>query len=149
MAQSDDQAALAHIKALAEPRRSQMLHLHELIRASIPDADVKIRDYAGTLIGYGTYPYSNSKGPAGDWFAVGLASRKHYISLYSMALQDGRYLVEAMLDRFPGTKAGRSCLNISKPDDVDDDAVRELVRATWAQFRDLSRAEPPAGEPAG
>ncbi len=149
MAEDDRQKALELIAELSEPRRSQMLHLHELILGSMPDADVTIRDYAGTLIGYGTYPYSNSKGPAGDWFAVGLANRKHYISLYSMALQDGRYLVEAMLDRFPGTKAGRSCLNISKPDDVDDDAVRELVRATWAQFRDLSRAEPPAGEPAG
>ena len=140
MAEDDRQKALELIAELSEPRQRQMRHLHELILAAMPDADVTIHDYAGELIGYGTYPYSNSKGPAGDWFAIGLANRSRYISLYSMALQDGAYLVEAMHDRFPGTKAGRSCLNISKPDDVDDDAVRELVRATWAQFRDRSRA---------
>ncbi|MBA3236418.1 MAG: DUF1801 domain-containing protein [Chloroflexi bacterium] len=125
-----------------------MRHLHELILESIPDAEVTIRDYAGKLIGYGTYAYRTAKGPAGDWFAVGLANRSRYISLYSMGLRDGGYLVEAMHDRFPGTKAGRSCLNISKPDDVDDDAVRELVRATWAQFRDRSSPPERSAEPA-
>ncbi len=130
------QAAQRHIDALAEPRRSQMQHLHDLIMATEPDMDVRVLDYSGGMIGYGWYAYSNSKGPAGDWFSVGLASRKSYISLYAMASADGGYLVEAMRDRFPGTKSGRSCLNITKPEQIDDDAVRELVRASWAQYKD-------------
>ena len=130
------QAAQRHIDGLAEPRRSQMQHLHDLILATEPDMDVRLLDYSGVMIGYGWYAYSNSKGPAGDWFSVGLANRKSYISLYAMASADGGYLVEAMRDRFPGAKSGRSCLNITKPEAVEDEAVRELVRASWAQYRD-------------
>jgi hypothetical protein len=130
------QTAEAYIDGLEEPRRSQMRHLYEVIRESIPDADVTLWDYGGKLIGFGSYDYSNSKGPAGRWFSVGLANRKAYISLYSMGMRDGTYLVERVADRFPGTKTGRSCLNIRRPERVDDDAVRDLARETWAQFRD-------------
>lgn len=127
--------AARHIAALPEPRRSQMRHLHETILAAVPSIDVRLWDYGGgSMIGYGTYPYSTSKGPAGDWFALGLANRKAYISLYSMGTRDGGYLVEAVRDRFPGTRTGRSCLNIPKPDLVDDDAVRDLAIETWRQF---------------
>ena len=78
-------AATAHIDGLPEPRRSQMRRLDELIRSAIPDADVSMWDYAGPLIGYGSYDYTDSRGkPKGRWFSIGLANRKGYISLYSM-----------------------------------------------------------------
>lgn len=139
MARTGRDAAQSHIDALPEPRRSQMQHLHDLLLKALPTAEVRLWDYSGPLIAYGIYPYSNSKGPAGDWFAVGLANRKAYISLYSMATLDGSYLVEGMRDRFPGTKAGRSCINITKPESIDDDAVRDLAAETWAQFKDQVR----------
>ena len=129
--------ATAHIDGLAEPRRSQMRRLHEVITAAIPDADISMWDYAGPLIGYGSYDYTDSRGkPKGRWFAVGLANRKSYISLYSMGPRDGGYLLEAIHDRFPGTKIGRSCLNITDPDSIDEDAVRDLARESWHQYKD-------------
>lgn len=136
MARTDDQAARELIDALPEPRRSQMLHLHGVIQEALPDIEIRLWDYSGDLIGYGTYPFTTSRGPAGEWFPVGLASRKRYISLYSMGLKDGGYLVEAMRDRFPGTKTGKSCINITKPELIDDDAVRDLVIETLSQYRD-------------
>ena len=53
-----------------------------------------------------------------------------------MGERDGRNLVEAMADRFPGVKHGRSCLNIQKPELIDDDAVRDLVRESREQYKD-------------
>lgn len=129
-------AAQEHIDGLEEPRRSQVQHLHDVIIEAIPEADISMWEYGGPLIGYGSYEYSNSKGPAGRWFSVGLANRKGYISLFSMGQRDGGYLVEAVHDRFPGTKIGRSCLNITNPELVDDDAVRDLARETYGQYRD-------------
>jgi hypothetical protein len=129
-------AAEAHLDGLPEPRRSQMRHLHSVILDAIPEADVSMWEYGGPLIGYGSYDYTNSAGKAtGRWFSVGLASRKQYISLFSMATRDGTYLVEAVRERFPGTKLGKSCLNISKPELIDDAAVRDLVRESWEQYR--------------
>lgn len=126
-----------YLASLPEPRRSQMQHLHEVILDALPDIDVGLWDYGGSpVIGYGSYEYSNSKGPQGRWFSVGLANRKSYISLYSMgAAPDGGYLVEAIHDRFPGTKIGRSCLNITDPERIDDEAIRDLARRTWEQYR--------------
>ncbi len=128
--------ARAHIESLPEPRRSQMQRLHDVLLEALPAADVRMWDYGGPLIGYGTYTYSNSKGPVGDWFSVGLASRKNYISLFSMATGAGGYLVETLHHQFPGTKIGRSCINITKPELIDDAAVRDLATQTWAQFKD-------------
>jgi hypothetical protein len=133
---TDERAVLDHLDGLAEPRRSQMRHLFDVIREAIPDADVGLWEYGGRLIGFGSYAYSNSKGPAGRWFSVGLANRKAYISLFSMGTRNGTYLVEQVHERFPGTKTGRSCLNIDRPELVDDDAVRDLARETWAQYKD-------------
>ena len=129
------EAAEAWIDTLEEPRRSHVRHLHEVIRSAIPDADVVVMDYTGPLVGYGTYDYSTSKGPAGRWFSVGLASRKAYISVYMMGTTDGGYLVAASQERLAPAKVGRSCINIRRPDLVDDQVIADLARRSWAQFR--------------
>jgi hypothetical protein len=127
-------AAQAHIHSLPEPRRSHMQHLHDVIRAAVPDAEVRLWDYAGPLIGYGVYTYRTRAGASGEWFPVGLASRKQHISLFSTAMSpEGGYLVEQVHHRFPGTKIGRSCINITKPELVDDAAVRDLAIETFAR----------------
>ena len=130
------EAAEAWIDSLDEPRRSEVRHLHEVIRAAIPDADVVVMDDTGPVLGYGTYDYATSKGPAGRWFSVGLASRKHYISLYMMGTNSGGYLAEQAQDRLPGTKVGKSCINIRKPALIDDAVVADLARRSWDQLRD-------------
>jgi hypothetical protein len=127
------------IDSLPEPRRSQMRHLHEVIHAAVPEAAVQAWDYAGDLIGYGEYEYHDSKGKAGRWFPIGLANRKAYISLYSMGRRGDRSLVSGFLERFPGEKAAQSCLNLKRPELVDDAAVRDLATETWAQFADKIR----------
>lgn len=129
------EAAEDHFETLDEPRRSQVRHLHEVIRAAIPDADVVVMDYAGPIVGYGTYDYASSKGPAGRWFAVGLASRKAYISLYMMGTDEQGYLAEQAGDRLAPAKVGKSCINIRKPELVDDAIVTELARRSWGQFK--------------
>jgi hypothetical protein len=133
----DRERALAWIEGLAEPRRSQVRHLHEVILGALPGIDITMYDYGGSpVIGYGSYDYANSKGPAGRWFSVGLASRKHHISLYSMASADGGYLVESIVDRFPGATTGRSCLNITDPSRIPDASVADLARVSWEQYKD-------------
>ena len=69
-------AAEAVIEAIDEPRRSQMRHLHEVIVDTLPGIDIGVWDYSGTIIGYGSYDYSTSKGQAGRWFSIGIANRK-------------------------------------------------------------------------
>lgn len=137
MADDGRAAAEALIADLDEPRRSTMRHLHDVILDALPGIDVGVWDYSGKMIGYGGYDYSTSKGPAGRWFSIGIANRKAYVALYAMAgMADGHYLVESMPDSFPGMRIGRSCVNLTKPELVEDDTVRFLARASWEQFKD-------------
>ncbi|MPZ48168.1 MAG: hypothetical protein GEU75_02455 [Dehalococcoidia bacterium] len=124
-----------YIDSLEEPRRGQMRRMHEAIVRAAPQIDMKLWDYSGKLIGYGTYHYKN-KTTEGDWFSLGLANRKSYISRYSMGLRDGKHLVEVYAQRLPGVKTGSSCLNITKPEQVSDGLIEELARETYELFKE-------------
>ncbi len=45
------------------------------------------------IIGYGNYTDKRPKGDV-EWFVVGLAVQKNYISIYINAVEDNQYLVE-------------------------------------------------------
>ena len=128
---------LAYIDALPEPRRRDMSHLHDLLVKAVPELDVRLLDYSGRMIGYGSYRYRTKAGKEGDWFVLGLASRKSYISLYANAVRDGKYLPELYQPRLPGTKVGKSCINITKLDRIDDAVIGELARETYEEMKHL------------
>lgn len=116
-----------YIEALDEPRRGQVRALHDLIRREAPALEPHI---ASGMLAYGTYHYRTASGREGDWFPIGLASNKRYISLYVTAADADRgYLAESYRDRLPKADIGRSCVRIKRLDDVDLDTVAELVRA--------------------
>lgn len=115
-----------YIDALDEPHRSQISTLHEMIKRTAPNLEPHIRSQ---MIGYGTYHYRYASGREGEWFVIGLASNKASISLHVAALRDGRYLAESYADRFPKAKVGKSCVRFKKLEDLDLDAVTELIAA--------------------
>ena len=119
-----------YIAMLDEPRRSQVQALHELIRANAPELEAHI---ASGMLAYGRYHYRGKSGREGDWFKIGLANQKRYISLYVMAADPERgYLAESYKDRLPKTDIGRSCVRIKRLDDVDLDIVAQLIREAAA-----------------
>src|SRR5262249_27141717 len=109
------------IDAAPAERQDALRRFDALIRAAAPELDVRERDYAGDLIGYGTISYVRSSDEKTvEWFVVGLANRKQYISLYSVAVDDGGYIAEQRAaEEFAGSKSGRSCINIRKPELID------------------------------
>jgi hypothetical protein len=118
-----------YIATLPEPRRDEVRVLHELIRREAPDLQPHMRS---GIVGYGTYHYRYDSGREGDWFVVGLASRRAYVSLYVSASNGDRYLAETYRDRLPKADIGRGCVRIKRLTDVDLATVAELVRAAAA-----------------
>ncbi len=114
-----------YIEALEEPRRSQIRQLDQLIRETAPALEPHLQS---GMLAYGRYHYRYASGREGDWFTVGLASQKRYISLYVTATEGGRYLAEKYRDRLPRADIGRSCVRFRKPEDVDLEALRALIR---------------------
>lgn len=116
-----------YLAQIAEPRKSEVVALDKLIRKTLPKLDRKL--YYG-IIGYGGMRYKTKSGLEGEWFKVGLASQKNYISLYICAVDKNEhdYLAEKHKDWFPKASIGRSCIRFKKLEDVDLDNVVKILK---------------------
>jgi uncharacterized protein YdhG (YjbR/CyaY superfamily) len=123
---SDAASHEEYIKRLAEPRRSEVRAVHELIRRAVPQLEPTMEF---GMPGYGRYHYRYASGREGDWMLVGLASNKQYISLYvTAACPDGTYLAERYKDQLPGASIGKSCIRFKRLGDLDQDVLATLLR---------------------
>ena len=122
---TDAQSPAEYIDRLEEPRRTEIRQLDELIRQTAPHLEPHL--LSGTLA-YGRYHYRGRSGREGDWFIIGLASQKRYISLYVSAATPDGYLAESYRDRLPKADIGRSCVRIKRVADVDRATLVNLIR---------------------
>lgn len=123
---TDAETPEQYIAALDEPRRSQVGQLDKLIRRTAPQLAPHI---ASGMLAYGSFHYRYASGREGDWFPIGLASQKRYISLYVTATDPAHgYLAESYRDRLPKADIGRSCVRIKRLEDVDLRVIEELIR---------------------
>ena len=79
------------------------------------------------IIGYGSYRYKGRSGAKGEWFVVGLAVQKNYLSLYVSGAADGTSLAKLYAPRLGKVKAGSANLQFKRAADIDLDVLRELV----------------------
>ena len=86
------------------------------------------------IIGYGSYHYRGRSGAEGEWFIVGLAVQKNYLSLYVSGVTHGTSLAKLDAPRLGKAKAGSANLQFKRAADVDLDVLRQLV----ARARELA-----------
>jgi Domain of unknown function (DU1801) len=116
----------AYLEAIDEGQQADVRALDAIIRATAPGLDRRVES---GMLAYGRYTYRYASGRSGPSFAIGLAARKRYISLYVMATDGERYVAETYRDRLPAADIGRSCVRFKRLADLDRDALVELVRA--------------------
>ena len=113
------------IASLSEERREIVGRVHRAITEAVPDLDVRMW---GKFIGYGAYHYRYASGREGDWFPIGLANNKRYVSLYICASDDDGYLAEVNAERLGKVSVGRSCIRFKRLEDLNLDVAAELSR---------------------
>jgi Domain of unknown function (DU1801) len=124
----------AYLASLPPDRRGTMTALDALIREALPSRPRTV--WTGTfwggseqtIIGYGSIAQSRPRGPDVEWFAVGLALQKAYVSLYVNAVDGGRYLTQAYGSRLGKAKVGSASVSFRRLEDVDVDALTEMLR---------------------
>lgn len=79
------------------------------------------------IVGYGIMDYTNRSGGEVEWFMVGLAAQKSYVSMYFNAVADGAYLLREYEKRLGKAKVGSASISFTTVDDVDLEALLELV----------------------
>jgi hypothetical protein len=88
------------------------------------------------IIGYGSYHYKGRSGAEGEWFKVGLAAQKNYLSVYVNAADGGESLAKLYAPRLGKAKAGSANLQFKRTADVDLGVLREMVQ----RARELTRS---------
>lgn len=88
------------------------------------------------IIGYGAYRYKGRSGAEGEWFVVGLAAQKKYLSLYVNVADGGKSLLQAFAPRLGKAKASSANLQFKRAADLDLDVLREMI----VRARQLSAA---------
>jgi hypothetical protein len=87
------------------------------------------------IIGYGTYSYRGKSGASGEWHIVGLAAQKNYITVFVVAVENGKYLAESFKDRLGKAKIGRSSISFKRLSDINLPVLLELItRARQVQL---------------
>lgn len=115
-----------YIKLLDEERKKIITTLDGIIQSASPTFK---RYFAYNMLGYGTFKYKNYKKEIVDWPVVALASQKNYVSLYVCCVNDGEYLAERSKEKLGKVSVGKSCIRFKKLEDLNLDAVEELLVA--------------------
>ena len=116
-----------YFESLPDDRRRDIERIEALIKEIAPGLTP---GYSNGYLGYGPYHYKYSSGREGDTYHISLANQKQYISIYCCAVVDGGYVAERYRERLPKANIGKSCVRFKRLDDLDPEAVRDLIRET-------------------
>jgi hypothetical protein len=131
------------LTSIPEGVRNDMITLDREISAvmqGLPRVLLEGKLWGGTdqeIIGYGLDSYLRSDGKRVEWFVVGLARQKSYISLYVNTVEDRLYLAEKYGKRLGKVKVGKSSISFARLDDID---LHELV-ALVTKAREITSAK--------
>lgn len=117
-------AALAHIAAIADPRRRAEAQRLDTIFREVTGFSPKL--WSGRMIGYGAYDYTYDSGRSGTFLATGFASAPRQISIYILP---GYTAFPDIMARIGKHRHGKSCLYLTRLEDADEGALRDLIRA--------------------
>jgi hypothetical protein len=87
-----------------------------------------------TIIGYGDYSSKRSRGQTVEWFMVGLALQKRYISLYINAVEDGQYVSEKYRAQLGKVKVGKSSISFERPEDLNLEGLEKVLAIAREQL---------------
>ena len=124
------------IDAVPEPRRREEARLVDAIHRRVTGLEPRM--WGSSMIGYGSYRYRYPSGHSGEAMRGGFSPRKTALTVYLMgSYVDRPDQAETLFARLGKHKRGKSCLYISRLDDVDTDVLEALVRDSWEKMTAL------------
>lgn len=114
-------------------RRADALRLDRIFR-EVTGWEPKM--WGGSIVGYGRYHYRYDSGREGDFLATGFSPRMKNLVIYIMP---GYGNFSSILDRLGRHKLGKSCLYVTRLDNLDEAALRRLIAAG---IEDLAKKYP-------
>lgn len=113
-----------------ETRRTDAQAVLDLMQRVTGEAPVM---WGASIVGFGTYRYTNTQGKDFEWFLTGFSPRKANLVCYIMP---GYGAFDEVMERLGKHKTGKACLYINKLADIDMAVLEELVGKSVASMRE-------------
>src|ERR1700757_1213563 len=95
--------------------------------------------WGSSIVGFGTYHSRYASGHEGDSALASFSPRRQHLVVYLVGEFADRH--QAALARLGPHKTGKGCLYIRRLDDVDLDALRELIDRSVRIRKGINRAD--------
>src|SRR5215831_7260295 len=112
-----------------EERRKDCFSVVKLMQKA---TGAKPKMWGPSIVGFGDYRYTNSRGQGTDWFLIGFSPRKSDLTLY---LMPGSARHGELLKTLGKHKTGKACIYIKRLADVDQDVLRTMVEESVEYLR--------------
>jgi len=92
----------------------------------------KPKKWGASIVGFGDYRYTSSRGRGVDWFLIGFSPRKRDLTLY---LTPGSARRAELLEALGTHTTGKACVYIKRLAAIDCNVLRALVEDTVEHLR--------------
>lgn len=132
-----------YIAAQAEPKRGEMLELHQIISTLMPACKLWFldgKDESGKIvsnpnIGYGSQTMQYANGKTKEFYQIGLSGNTTGISVYIMGLSDNKYLPQTFGQEIGKASVTGYCIKFKKLADIKIDVLKAAMRYGIEQTR--------------
>lgn len=133
----------AYLASQAEPKRSDMRTLDQLILQSSPACKLWFsdgRDNSGKVvanpnIGYGTYVIKYADGTTREFYQIGLSANKSGISIYILGLEDKSFLATTFGKTIGKAAVSGYCIKFKRIEDINLDVLQAAIRYGFQAHR--------------
>jgi hypothetical protein len=125
-----------YIATQPEPKRSEMLELHDIILALMPGCklwfldgkDDKGKTVSNPNIGYGSQTISYANGKAREFYQIGVSANTTGISVYIMGIDDKTFLSETFGREIGKASVTGYCIKFKTLADIKVDVLKAAIQ---------------------
>lgn len=119
-----------------EPKRSDMLELHQIIQEIMPKCklwfldgkDDKGKTVSNPNIGYGNYTIKYADGKTKEFYQIGISANKTGISVYIMGIEDKYFLPQTYGKEIGKATVTGYCIKFKTLKDINIKILEEALR---------------------
>lgn len=133
----DVQAEIAaYIATQPQPKRSDMLQLHQFILRVLPGCKLWFLDgknsdnkvVSNPNIGYGAYTINYADGKTREFYQIGMSANTTGISVYIMGIKDKAYLAQTYGKALGKASVSGYCIKFKALKDINTNVLEEAIR---------------------
>jgi hypothetical protein len=130
-----------YIATQPEPKRGEMLELHDMILALMPACklwfldgkDEKGKIVSNPNIGYGSQTMKYANGKTREFYQIGLSPNTTGISIYIMGIDDKKYLSQKFGKELGKASVTGYCIKFKTLADIKVDVLKAAIQSGVAQ----------------